>query len=262
MLHAIEALQLPLGEAISIQTQHETFYIQRQPQQWQLSRIPLEHPVCALYHELDIVYPVRVPLDAEVVQRWNSGEQESTLRIVPAMADRNLVVHLGQPVLVPGGRRPKFYLSLPLMYQLYIGNGKQPFYEFFIEKLPLTWFGSNTRRGELCYQFLSNIEHEISSGVQVPHRAMLELRLCNRDSEHLSVDKINLPAPYLPVYRVDGKVFWTTALTITNEKLTDALSLHYGKTVPCRHDLLQLVSEPRLRSEARTILRALEAIIG
>lgn len=262
MLHAIEALQLPLGEAISIQTQHETLYIQRQPQQWLLSQVPRENPYCALSSELEIDHRVTVPVAAKVVQRWTSGEQESTLRIVPAMADKNMVVQLGQPMLIPGGRRPKFYLSLPLMYQLYIGNGKQPFYEFFIENLPLTWFGTNTRRGELCYQFNSEIEHELNASAPLPHRAVLELRLCNRDSEHLSIDKINLPAPYLPVYRVDGKVYWTSALTITNEKLTDELSLHYGKTVPCRHELLQLVSEPRLRSEARTILRALEAIIG
>lgn len=262
MLHAAEALQLPLGEAISIQAQHETLYIQRQPQQWQLSRMPREHPQCALNPELEIRHQATVPAGAEIIQRWTSGEQESTLRIVPAMADKNLVVRLGQAMMIPSGRRPKFYLSLPLMYQLYIGNGKQPFYEFFIEKLPLTWFGSNTRRGELCYQFFSDVEHEVDSGVRVPHRAMLELRLCNRDGDHLSLDKINLPAQYLPVYRVDGKSFWTTALTITNEKLTDELSLHYGKTVPCRHEVLQLISEPRLRSEARTILRALEAIIG
>jgi len=148
------------------------------------------------------------------------------------------------------------------MYQLYIGNGKQPFHEFFIEKLPLTWFGSNTRRGELCYLFPSQITQDAEMLRRIPHRATLELRLCNREGGHLMVDKINLPAQYLPVYRVDGKAFWTTSLSITNEKLTDELSLHYGKTVPCRHELLQLISEPRVRSEARTILRALEAIIG
>lgn len=262
MIHAIEALQVPLGAALSIQTEHQTLYIQRQAQQWVLARVPQEYPFCSLSPELEITHQVQVPAAADIIQRWTSGEQESTLRIVPAMADKNLVVHPGQAIVIPKGRRPRFYLSLPLMYQLYIGNAKQPFYEFFVEKLPLTWFGSNTRRGELCYQFLSAIEHEVDAGVRVPHRAMLELRLCNRDGEHLSVDKINLPAQYLPVYRVDGKHYWTTGLNITNEKLTDELSLHYSKTVPCRHEVLQLISEPRLRSEARTILRALEAIIG
>ena len=262
MLHAIESLQIPLGEAISIQTHSEVLYLQRQQQHWQLARVALDHPHCALAAELDITRSVTVPAHAEPVQRWTSGEQESTLRIVPAMADKNLVTQLGQPMMIPAGRRPKFYLSLPLMYQLYIGNGKQPFYEFFVEKLPLTWFGSNTRRGELCYQFFSDIAQEIETSTQVPHRAILEVRLCNRDGDNLMVDKINLPAQYLPVYRVDGKAFWTTTLSITNEKLTDELSLHYSKTVPGRHELLQLISEPRLRSEARTILRALEAIIG
>lgn len=262
MLHAIDALQVPLGEAISIQTHTNTLYIQRQPHQWQLSRVPLQHAYCLLGSELALNHAVTVPADAELLQRWTSGEQESTLRIVPAMAENNLVTQLGQPLIIPAGRRPKFYLSLPLKYQLYIGNGKQPFYEFFIEKLPLTWFGSNTRRGELCYQFATEIAPAPEVHLQVPHRVVLELRLCNRDSEHLLIDKINLPAQHLPVYRVDGMSFWTTALTITNEKLTDELSLHYSKTVPCRHDLLQLISEPRVRSEARTILRALEAIIG
>lgn len=262
MLHAIDALQLSLGEAISIQTHNETLYIQRQSHQWQLSRVPLQHPHCLLSSELSLNRDVSVPSDAEMLQRWTSGEQASSLRIVPAMAEKNLVTQFGQPMMIPVGSRPSFYVSLPLQYQLYIGNGKHPFYEFFIEKLPLTWFGSNTRRGELCYQFATEITPDPDIHLQVPHRVVLELRLCNRDSEHLLIDKMNLPAQHLPVYRVDTKSFWTTSLTITNEKLTDELSLHYSKTVPCRHDLLQLISEPRVRSEARTILRALEAIIG
>lgn len=262
MLHSINALQVLPGETLAISTQIETIYVQRQSQQWLLSRV--RHPAlyCSLHSDLVIERDVKIHGDVDKSLRWSSGEQESTLRIVPAMTDRNLVVLPDPPLLIPAGRRPKFYLSLPLMYQLYIGNSKKAFYEFFIEPLTTTWFGSNTRRGELCYEIDSPLLNDPDELPVIPHRINLELRLYNRDSEHLNVDKINLPAQFLPVYRVDGLHYWTNALTITNEKLTDELSLHYGKGVPCRHEQLQLVNEARLRSEARTIMRALEAIIG
>lgn len=262
MLHSTDAIQVPPGETVAISTQTETIYIQRQSQQWLLSRI--KHPAlyCPLHDDLVIERNATLRGDIDKSLRWSSGEQESTLRIVPAMTDRNLVVLPDPPLLIPAGRRPRFYVSLPLMYQLYIGNSKKPFYEFFIEPLTTTWFGSNTRRGELCYEIDSPLLFAAEDLPSIPHRINLELRLYNRDSEHLSVDKINLPAQFLPVYRVDGQHYWTSALTITNEKLTDELSLHYGKGVPCRHEQLQLVNEARLRSEARTIMRALEAIIG
>ncbi len=262
MLYANETLQLELGATVAIETQTDTLYVQRQSQQWRLYKQARPHAQCNLDQALVVSQRIPLPDNLEMVKSWMSGEQESTLRIVPCMADRNLVLNLDKPIVVPAGRRPKFYLALPLMYQLYIGNSKQPFYEFLIEKLPLSWFGSNTRRGELCYQFEAEVLQDYEQTAPIPHRAMLELRLCNRDTDHLSIDRINLPAQFLPVYKVDGNRYWTTALTITNEKLTDELSLHYAKSVPCRYDSLQLVSESRLRSEARTILRALEAIIG
>lgn len=262
MIHATQALQLTLGSAVAIETHSETYYVQRQSQQWRLLRVPHEFPFCALEQQVVVDHDVAVPVHATLVHSWMSGEQESTLRILPCMTDRNLMLALNQPLLIPPGRRPKLYLHLPLMYQLYIGNSKVPFFEFLIEPLALSWFGSNTRRGELCYKFTSDLLLDYEHAAFVPHRAMLELRLCNRNSEPLSIDKLNIPAQYLPVYRVDGAAYWTTALTITNEKLTDELSLHYSKTIPCRHESLQLVSESRLRTEARTILRALEAIIG
>lgn len=260
--HATEALQLPLGSAVAIETHRETFYVQRQSQQWRLLRLAHAQPFCSLQAQVVIAQNVEVPVEAVVERSWMSGEQESTLRVLPCMTDKNLMLSLETPIVIPAGRRPKFYLQLPIMYQLYIGNAKAPFFEFLIEPLPLSWFGSNTRRGELCYKFHSEVLSEYEQAAPVPHRALLELRLCNRDGEHLSIDKLNIPAQYLPIYRVDGRQFWTTALTITNEKLTEGLSLHYSKAVPCRHDSLQLVNESRLRSEARTIMRALEAIIG
>ncbi|RUO29815.1 hypothetical protein CWE12_07530 [Aliidiomarina sedimenti] len=262
MLQAVEAFQLPPGEAVSIETHEETLFIQRQPQQWVLARVNREAPACSLQRALCIERNVTMPDQANTWQRWSNAEQESTLRIVPCMADKNLVARPTQPILIPHGRKPYFYVSLPLMYQLYIGNNKRPLIEFFVEKLPLTWFGSNTRRGELCYEIESGLVQSIDELPAAPHRAILEVRVHNRDPEHLSIDKLNLPAQFLPVYRVDGQHYWTCPLTITNEKLTDELSLHYGKSVPCRHEQLQLISEPRMRSEARTILRALEAIIG
>lgn len=262
MIHATEALQLPLGTAVAIETHTETFYVRRQAQQWQLWRLAHPFPFCSLAQTLVVAENVTVPAHATLEHSWLSGEQESTLRILPCMTNKNLMLSLHQPMVIPAGRRPKIYLHLPLMYQLYIGNAKMPFYEFLIEPLALSWFGSNTRRGELCYKFYSDLYQDYEQAPFIPHRALLELRLCNRDGEHLNIDKVNIPAQYLPVYRVDGRLFWTTALTITNEKLTDELSLHYSKTVPARHETLQLVSESRLRSEARTIMRALEAIIG
>lgn len=262
MLYASEAFQLALGAAVAIETQAETLFIQRQQHGWQLYKITRSHPFCSLSSDLLITHDVTVPSHAEEIQSWNSGEQESTLRLIPCMTDKNLVLSLAQPIVIPAGRRPRFFVSLPLMYQVYIGNAKHPFYEFPIEQLPLNWFGSNTRKGELCYQFHSALLQDEDALPKVPHRAMLELRVCNRDGEHLHIDKLNVPAQYLPVYRVDGQHYWTTSLTITNEKLTDNLSLHYSKTVTCRHHTLQLVSESRLRNEARTIMRALEAIIG
>lgn len=262
MLHPVEEFQLAPGETLAIHTQDHVLYVQRQPQQWLLCQSKLASPHCSLQTELRIERNVSVPHDAENAQRWLNGEEESTLRIVPCMADKSLVVKPESALVIPAGRKPTLYLSLPIMYQLFIGQNKKPFHEFFIESMPLTWFGSNTRRGELCYQSKSPVALSLEQLPQAPHRVQMEMRIHNRDSENLNVEKINLPALYLPIYRVDNNVFWTSQLTITNEKLTDELSLHYGKGVPGRHQKQELVSQPRLRSEARTFMRALEAIIG
>lgn len=262
MLHPVEEFQLKPSETLAIHTQNNVLYIQRQAQQWLLCQSQIVSPQCSLQNKLHIEHNATIPADTTDAQRWVNAEQESTLRIVPCMADKSLVVQPESTLIIPVGRKPALYLSLPIMYQIFIGQNKKPFHEFFIETMPLTWFGSNTRRGELCYQSKSPVALELTDLPQAPHRVLMELRIHNRDSENLKVEKINLPALYLPIYRVDGEVFWTSPLTIVNEKLTDELSLSYGKGVPGRHQKLELVSQPRLRSEARTFMRALEAIIG
>jgi hypothetical protein len=261
MLHPIEVVQLQPGDSIAIKTHHDTIYVQREAQQWVISKVPQLQPTCTLEPGLHIQHAA---IDGEVSEslRWTSGEQESTLRILPRMADKNLLLRAPYPLSIPSGRKPTFYVSLPLMYQLYIGTSKTPVYEFFVESLPHTWFGQNTRRGELCYEVSGSLALDADSLPNVPHRVAMQIRFCNRDSEHLQLEKINIPAQFLPIYRVDQKHFWTLPLTITNEKLTDELNLHYGKSVPCRYEQLQLVSEPRLRSDARSFMRAIEAIIG
>lgn len=262
MIHTVDALQFAPSDTIALEAHDETIFIQRQSQQWVLARVTRQAPYCALRSAAMFNQGAQMPQQADHWLRWSNAEQESTLRIVPSMADRNLVARPSQPITIPGGRKPCFYVSLPLMYQLFIGTSRRPVYEFLMGSLPLTWFGSNTRRGELCYEIDSDLVADKEQLPMAPHRVLLEVRVHNRDSEHLQIDKLNIPAQFLPVYRVDNRQYWTCPLTITNEKLTDELSLHYGKSVPCRYEQLQLISEARLRSETRTILRALEAIIG
>ncbi|MCC5855703.1 MAG: hypothetical protein JJU10_08505 [Idiomarina sp.] len=193
---------------------------------------------------------------------WLTGEQESTLRCYVTMPDRPVIVKPTEPLFIPKDCKPHVYCNLPLQLALHVGNSKEAMHTSFCEPVAKAWFGKNTRSGELCYAFEERIVLEQPEPVANSFRVHAELRIQNRDNVTIKLERINIPTPYLPVYRLDQREYWTVPITISKERVPDELRVHYGKLVNRKHELIEKVGEAHHSLESRTFMRALEAIIG
>ena len=264
MLYPIFESQILPKSGVQIKLKNENIQIFRFEHHWEcyhverLANEPLpSSPTFSLIEER--------PQQWLKCHRWVSGEQESTFRCYARMPESNFIVFPSEPIMVPRDRKPKLYASIPLLLWVQIGTSKIPLWTGFFEPVKQTWFGKNTRAGELALTLPDTLvvtESELPPPASAHFRAWMELRVSNRDAEPLRIERLSLPAHYFPVYQLDNECFWTYPLGLSKERLLDELRVNHGKEITQRHEHKKLVGEAHSKLEVRTIMRALEAIIG
>ncbi|MGB5332106.1 MAG: hypothetical protein WBN05_06160, partial [Woeseiaceae bacterium] len=92
--------------------------------------------------------------DAETYSfsRYASGGAETKLELKPRLGDRLFIVSPEQPLFLLAGQTSVLYVSTIVWIQASVGNDDG----IVLFDLPTirrsdTWFGDNTREGELCY---------------------------------------------------------------------------------------------------------------
>lgn len=265
MLYPIFESQILPKMGVQIKLQHEKLQIFRYEQHWECYHLAHEDDdpfISAPEFEL-IEHRPETYLRS---QQWVSGEQESTFRCFARMPAQTFIAFPAEPILVPRDRKPKLYAHIPLQLSVLIGGSKVPLWEGFFEPVKRTWFGKNNRVGELAITLPQTLSVESQHVETTAHcskfRACMELRIVNRDAEPLHIERLALPVPFFPVYLLDQSHYWTFPLALTKERLLDELKVNHGKEITQKHELKRFVGEPHQHLEVRTIMRALEAIIG
>jgi hypothetical protein len=147
--------------------------------------------------------------------RFLLSEAEPVFCVAPQLADRTVVVRPTMPTELPPKQRATLFISTVLWARVTVGE--QMLAELPGTQLSDTWFGADTRRGELCYASqtrallsLDNIQHS-------PMRAITPITIDNQGDDNVKLERINVPVPNLTLY-CDGERFWTSGVRILLEK--------------------------------------------
>lgn len=162
--------------------------------------------------------------------------------IAPRLADRAVV---SRP-FVSTGLLPQESTTLivgtPLWAEVRMGD--RALTELPTSRPSDTWFGADTRNGELCYATQTRARLNLDAVERSAFQALTAVTVINRGGDNLSLDRINVPVPHLTLY-CDGSRFWTSSLTITREKdLTTAKLTIEGKP-PKADGKLERIADPR-----------------
>ena len=193
--------------------------------------------------------------------RIATDSDDCALTLGPRLADRSVVARLEVPLRIAAGDRATIYVGSPLWAEVQLGSssteavGELRFYD-----PPNTWFGPNTREGELCYASRTTgrlrrdvIEHQ-------GDRAITPVVISNLSDAPLVFERVRIPIPRLTLWLADDESLWTNRLLINHSK---EVSDEIETKAPTALDVGEFreLAGPREVAETNLFTRAIGALL-
>jgi len=195
--------------------------------------------------------------------RYVFRETTGLLNISPLLADRPIVSRPHTPFYLSAGEEVTVYVSSPLWLQLAVGSSPaKELQNIAIQRLSDTWFGPSTREGELCYATTTHCRINLDDIPQRPHRAITPVFICNQADTTLAVERLNVPAPLLPLYASTTGQLWTPKITLIREKDGDMAELKIDNKPPAESKHAARLGEPRETADSSVLFRAFNAVFS
>lgn len=194
------------------------------------------------------------------VQRYSFARTNPSLHLWPALADRPVIVRPEKPLYVLAGEEVTLYVSTPLWLLVEVGDPPRLLREIPSHRPSDTWFGPNTREGELCYAARSAGRLKLAELPRRLHRAVTPVQIRNQAADALLVERLRLPVEYLSLYQAPDDLLWTQAVALNRSGGGDLAALELGEGVPPEAPGARLVRGPRQEARSNLIVRTFSAI--
>lgn len=204
------------------------------------------------WHQLHELWICMAPAENEFTLRYCYGEQNAHprwLQFSPLqelrfpfapwieasqrLATRTVVAGTTVPVHLPPGESATLYVGTSLWICLM--REESELLDIPVARLSDTWFGPNTRQGQICFACQTHARLSMDAIPPNPYKAITPVKIRNRSDEHLTVDRINLPVPNLALYEGKDR-YWTSRVTVTKRSGTAAGEVEVSRDAPaeCR----------------------------
>lgn len=171
------------------------------------------------------------PVHAEL-NRFGFEQSPDVVHVMPALADRPIVSQPENPFHLPPRETATIYVSTPLWVQIRTRADGPVLFEVPIHLPSDTWFGPNTRMGELCYASRTAARVNLQNVVFLPQRIVSAVTIRNRSPERLDLDRLKLPASVLSLHAAEDGHLWTEKVTLVRTGEEDAAELELSRQPP------------------------------
>jgi hypothetical protein len=237
-----------------------TLWVYRSSRDWRVVHRPSTDPVTAdpMAQRSTLTVPLgedemAAVLETEdpdlVTHRYSVRDTGETVALRPALADRPVVARPEHPLAVLPGESVTLYLSTPLWVRVELPASERLLQEVPSHRMSDTWFGPSTREGELCYATRTAGRLQLDRLPTRLHRALTPLRVRNRASDALELERVQLPAPHLALYRTPDDVLWTEAVTMIRREGETGADVRIAGGTPPDVEEASRVQEPRESSK-------------
>lgn len=174
--------------------------------------------------------------------------------LLPALPDRPLVLKPKTNLSILPGTRYKFYVYLPVTFQLYAGMVKPTarVFEHAFTDLSSTWFGE-THDGELSYALYSSFDTEISPDKMGNDYVICPLEVFNSSKEVLDIKRLAVRGIHLDIYS-NGELLISNKVKIKYLGLDVLSNVEFSKSATATIPNLKQIASARV-PEDKTILR-------
>jgi hypothetical protein len=169
---------------------------------------------------------------------------QAEIELKPVLANRPLASKLERPLYIPGGEDILLYVSSPVWVRVQTGKSKIILDEVATFVLSDTWFGPNTREGELCYAGHTHCSPHLKDVPSGPDRIISPMLIKNHAKKPLKLENISVPLPFLSVYSDAENFLWTEQLYVYREE-DSGPEVEVAKGPPKALDELKLLTRAR-----------------
>ncbi len=244
-----------------------TVWIERHEYEWRITRWQEGDP---LDESTKIDVPAsmvrsQIPTtDSGVVvttERYSYEQTTPDLKVLPALADRPIVVRPEESLYVPAGETVTMFVSTPLWVQVEAGEDRDLLTEIPSYRPSDSWFGPNTREGELCYATSTLARLNLGDVPLRLHRAITPVVVRNPLGEVLAVERIRVPVAYLSLYRGANGFLWTESIEFDRVENEELASLSVGRGAPPQAKDAKRIVGPRQTHDRSVLVRTFSSII-
>jgi hypothetical protein len=211
---------------------------------------------------LAAVEPPEEPKPDAQTSRFGFRNVPGTIRLVPAPADRAVVVKAASPFFVPPGEEISLFVSTALWLQVKAGSSSELLLDVPLHRPSDSWFGSSTREGELCYATKTGARYHLENIPRRPHRAISVVRICNRAPSQLGLERLKLPLPNLSLYRSEDGQLWTEPVTLERDEEDENATVKLGRDAPRAAGKAKRAAGPRTPAEKGLLTRSFGGLFG
>jgi hypothetical protein len=247
--------EVPPGPVLRWRIGPLTLRVQRQDHEWRIATDRGTDPLDASLElgEVDAEGDLR---ETPGVLRLGMGATAPALHLQPRLADRAVVTRPDQPFRIPPHEAVTLYVSTPLWLSLHSPDLSHELHELPLYRPSDTWFGPNTRVGELSYATRTAGRLDLAEVPRRPHRAVTAVVILNRASSPLVLERLNLPVANLCLYETEGVGLWTQSLTLTRLPDEDLAPVTLAKGPPSEATDARLLIKPRVQPPDNLVIRA------
>ena len=206
--------QLAIDEQRRWQMAGLLLHIQRDAQEWQIAyhRSPNQHEDD---HDWQIIEHIdRSPMpEKALLQRYIYNQTQQQIHLKPCLADRSVVIKPITPLFLSSNQQTTLFVSTPLWLNIFSDDDNLLLDIPFVRPTD-TWFGATPIRGEICYatKVFGRLALE-----QLPiraFRAVTPIHIVNHHTKAIQIERINIPAPLLPLYAAQDGRLWTPTIEV------------------------------------------------
>ncbi|MDH3305454.1 MAG: hypothetical protein OEM50_10505 [Gammaproteobacteria bacterium] len=195
--------------------------------------------------------------------RYAIGSAETELELKPRLGDRPFIVSPEEPLFLLAGQEAVLYVSTIVWIQASVADGDgNVLLDVPTIRRSDTWFGDNTREGELCYSTKTSARTDLTNIQPRPHRAVTPVEIRNEGAGVLPIEQLRVPVPALSLYSDDGDQLWTDAVCFVRQEGHDGAAMTTPEPSAHLPGKRTLIAEPRVPIETGTIVKAFSKLLS
>ena len=208
------------------------------------------------------VTPIKeLPRSHPSLVRYVADQTDGVVRLVARVGDRSVVARPRLPLHLLPGDKAKIYVSSPIWVEVTVGKRSKHLCELPVNRLSDTWFGSSTLEGEVAYALKTQARMNLASIPRRTYRIITPISIRNEGQDLLMIDRMNLPVPYLSVFKAEDDSLWTEAITLVRNEGSQMALLEMGRGAPREVKGAKQLSEPRIVAEKNFLVRAFSSLL-